>query len=162
MRLMYYAITLATLALVASACGAAPKRLAPVRNVDATTPTAVLRIEVSGVRAHAGHIVAAVYDDAGAFPHRELAFRSASVAATGNPVVVELAALPPGRYAAVVYHDADDDGDLDTNLVGYPTEPFGFSNDATLATFGPPDFDACAFEVKSPSSAIKLSLGNRD
>ena len=147
------------LVLLVSACGATPKRLAPARSVDATTPTADLRIEVSGVRARTGHIVVAVYDDAGAFPHRELAFKSASVAATGNPTVVELAALPPGRYAAVVYHDADDDGELDTNFVGYPTEPFGFSNDAKLAMFGPPDFEACAFEVNAPRAAIKLSLG---
>jgi len=36
--------------------------------------------------------------------------------------------LAPGEYALCVYHDINSNGKLDTNLVGIPKEPFGFSN----------------------------------
>ncbi len=54
--------------------------------------------------------------------------------------------LPDSTYAISVYHDADDDGELDT-LLGIPTEDTGSSND-TPARFGPPKWEEAKFEVK--------------
>lgn len=55
--------------------------------------------------------------------------------------------IPVGTYAISVYHDADDDGELDT-LLGIPTEDTGRSNDAP-ARFGPPKWEDAKFEVKA-------------
>ncbi|MFL5335203.1 MAG: DUF2141 domain-containing protein [Geminicoccaceae bacterium] len=37
--------------------------------------------------------------------------------------------LAPGRYAVAAYHDLNGNGQLDTSMLGLPTEPYGFSND---------------------------------
>ena len=38
--------------------------------------------------------------------------------------------VPHSTYAVRLYHDEDNDGELDTNMFGVPQETFGFSNDA--------------------------------
>ncbi len=38
--------------------------------------------------------------------------------------------LPAGEYAIVAFHDLDRDEDFDRNLIGIPSEPYGFSNGA--------------------------------
>ena len=53
--------------------------------------------------------------------------------------------IPNGTYAISVFHDEDNDGELDT-LFGIPTEDTGSSNDAP-AKFGPPKWADAKFEV---------------
>ena len=53
--------------------------------------------------------------------------------------------LPPGRYAIKLYHDANGNGELDTNMMGLPIEAYGFSGES--AHVGPPPFDVAAFDV---------------
>lgn len=50
--------------------------------------------------------------------------------------------LPPGRYAIKLYHDANGNGELDSNLLGMPVEGYGFSNNA--GRFGAPSFAKAA------------------
>jgi len=38
--------------------------------------------------------------------------------------------LKPGTYAVIAFHDANDNGKLDENWLGVPTEGYGFSNNA--------------------------------
>ena len=58
--------------------------------------------------------------------------------------------LVDGRVAVSVRHDVDDNGKLDTNAVGFPKEPYGFSRDAPLRTFGPPRFEDVVVDVGAP------------
>jgi len=52
--------------------------------------------------------------------------------------------LPEGQYALAIYHDENGNDELDTNWLGIPKEPIGFSN-SKMRTFGPPGFEDCAF-----------------
>ena len=54
--------------------------------------------------------------------------------------------LAPGRYALRVFADENGNGKLDTNLMGMPTERYGFSNDAK-GNRAAPGFDAAALQV---------------
>src|SRR4030095_2323651 len=54
--------------------------------------------------------------------------------------------LAPGRYALRVFADENGNGKLDTNLMGLPTERYGFSNDAK-GHRAAPGFDAAAILV---------------
>lgn len=54
--------------------------------------------------------------------------------------------VPKGRYAVSVVHDVNENGKLDTNWIGLPKEPFGFSN-KSMGTFGPPSFNDTSFNV---------------
>jgi uncharacterized protein (DUF2141 family) len=65
--------------------------------------------------------------------------------------------LQPGIYAVTVFQDLNGNGKLDRNLVGAPTEPLGFSNDAR-GNMGPPNFDAAAFKLSAGAESIVVTL----
>ena len=62
--------------------------------------------------------------------------------------------IPHGTYAISVFHDEDNDGELDTFL-GIPTEDTGSSNNAP-ANFGPPKWEVAKFELKE--NTVKQSI----
>ena len=65
--------------------------------------------------------------------------------------------LPHGEYAISVYHDANSNGELDSNLLRIPKEAYGFSNDARGA-FGPPDYDQARFEFDEPELTLVINV----
>ena len=79
------------------------------------------------------------------------------VKARRGRMVVMVPNVPPGRYAAVAYHDANSNGELDTNALGMPLEFFGFSNNPPLL-MGPPDFKDAAFDVANKDVSVWVPL----
>lgn len=65
-------------------------------------------------------------------------------------------AVPFGTYAVRLYHDENDNGELDTNVFGVPREAYGFSNNAR-GRFGPPNFEEAAFTVESDSLSLTIT-----
>lgn len=65
--------------------------------------------------------------------------------------------LTPGFYALSVFHDENGNDKLDSNFMGIPSEPFGFSNDAR-GMFGPPLFQDCVIEVRERTKEIVINL----
>lgn len=70
--------------------------------------------------------------------------------------VVEIADLGAGQYSVRVFHDANNNQKLDTNLVGIPKEAWGMSNNVK-AILGPPDFKESLFWLKD-DKAIEIVL----
>ena len=140
--------------------------------VDRLLPTAVLAgifavpgfaadlaIEVHGVRSTEGRVYVAVRgpESKAEFPSRDgVVDRFRESARVG---VIRLVArdLPTGRYAVNAFHDENGNGELDTNLVGIPSEGYGFANDPVIR-FGPPEFEAAAVTVGESSAVAVLTL----
>ncbi len=83
------------------------------------------------------------------------AARKIAVESAGN-LPVSFEDLPPGRYAVQVLHDANDNGKLDTNLVGMPIEGYGFSNNPRVMRKA--HFDEAMFELPTEGTAITIEL----
>ncbi len=64
--------------------------------------------------------------------------------------------VPEGDYAVVVIQDLNENRDLDTNFMGIPKEPYGFSNNPST-TFGPPSFEGASFQIAG-EKIIQISL----
>ncbi|NHK28404.1 DUF2141 domain-containing protein [Parvularcula flava] len=79
------------------------------------------------------------------------ALRGITRAADSARIDISIEDLPPGTYAIKAFHDVNGNGELDTNLVGIPTEPYGFSN-GQAGRFGPPSFQAASFELEGEGS----------
>jgi uncharacterized protein (DUF2141 family) len=77
--------------------------------------------------------------------------------ADGGVVRMRIAGLATGTYAIKIFHDTDDDSVLDTNWLGIPTEPYGFSNDA-MGTFGPPSFEQARFTVGQKPTVVRIKM----
>ena len=65
---------------------------------------------------------------------------------------INVAALPPGRYAIMAYHDADLNGKFDLRFGMFPTEGYGLSNNPKV--MGPPKFADSAFDVAGPKLRV--------
>jgi uncharacterized protein (DUF2141 family) len=79
------------------------------------------------------------------------------VKASGKSVTVVFENLAPGDYAVSIIHDENENGELDTNLIGIPREGFAFGNNA-MGSFGPPSFDEAKITLKSGTDKQIIDL----
>jgi len=133
-------------ALVLAALAAAP----------ASAFAADLTVNLQGLRAQTGVIKVALVDSVEAWDGK-----AAPVQATGAPPKGEVAQftfkdLKPGRYAVMITHDENNNGKLDTNLIGMPVEGYGFSNNPRVMR--KPTWDETRFEVGADNIAINVEL----
>lgn len=122
--------------------------------VSAPAFAADVTVRVSGVADGAGAIRVSACTEAEFLKTCRLV---ASAPARPGSVALVLRAVPPGRYAVQVFHDRDGNGRLDANLLGVPTEPYGFSRSPRMR-FGPPAFADAAIEVDSRPLAVPVAL----
>ena len=116
---------------------------------------AELAVTVREVAGGEGHVMVAVCT-----PDTFLGTECPHIArapATPGAVQVVVPGVEPGVYAVQVYHDANDNRDVDRNFLGVPLEGVGFSRDAEMR-FGPPAFADAAIEVSGERAATDLTL----
>jgi len=77
---------------------------------------------------------------------------------TENGQKVTFEDVPSGTYAVSMYHDLDDNGELNRNPTFelLPAEPYGFSNNV-VPRLEAPKFDKCSFTVNEKQS-IELNI----
>lgn len=82
---------------------------------------------------------------------------SAHVPARQGITVVTVPGVPPGHYGVIAHHDSNDDGDVNRNFIGLPTEGIGFSRDAAIR-LGPPHFSDAVLDVAGASVSVDITL----
>lgn len=97
-------------------------------------------VEVTGVEPGKGCVFLGLYDKEKGFLDSESQIAVAKVKAVENKVVYTFKNLPDGDYAVAVYQDVNSNGKCDKNMIGYPTEGFGFSKNYK-PKFSAPSFD---------------------
>ena len=79
-----------------------------------------------------------------------------SVPSEGRTVRCSFPDVVPGTYAIKVFHDINSDEELNTTWIGWPKEPYGFSNDAPV-NMGPPPFKLAAVVIDKDKT-IRIAL----
>ncbi len=115
-----------------------------------------LRVAVSDGPAAPATLYIALYDSAEAYGATQPVASQTAPLRNGAAQIVFLG-LPPGRYALRAFADENSNGKMDANLLGIPTERYGFSNDAR-GVMGPPGFDAVALPVDATDIATAVHL----
>ncbi|HEX8405623.1 MAG TPA: DUF2141 domain-containing protein [Duganella sp.] len=82
---------------------------------------------------------------------------SGSAPAQADETVVTIKNVPKGTWAVLAYQDENQNDKLDRNLIGIPSENYGFSRDAR-GKFGPPDYEEAAIEVGDELTVAKIKL----
>ncbi len=106
-----------------------------------------LTVEVLNARSNDGMVLGAVYGSDAGWLKSDQAVQVARAAAVPKAVLV-YRNLPAGRYAVSLFHDENGNGQLDKNVIGLPTERFGFSRDA-MGSMGPPSFADAAIDLQN-------------
>ncbi|MCW8984953.1 MAG: DUF2141 domain-containing protein [Thermoanaerobaculales bacterium] len=134
-------------AVTLCACASAPPEALEAR------PSGTGRVEVTmtGFKSEQGQALVALYLDAEGWPDAEgFAFSTAVVPIREARAIAEFEEVPAGPFAVSVFHDKDEDRELDS-VAGIPSEDYGFSADAR-DLFGPPSFSEASLELAAGES----------
>lgn len=114
-----------------------------------------LQITVSDGPSEPATLYLALFDTAEAYT-TEKAVASQKTEMRDGTAQIIFKDLPAGRYAIKSFADVNGNANLDKNIIGLPTERYGFSNNAQ-GRMGPPSFDAAAIQVEGASvTALRL------
>jgi uncharacterized protein (DUF2141 family) len=72
-------------------------------------------------------------------------------------VIVTVANVPAGQYAAQAFHDENVNHDIDRALFGIPKEGVGFSRNARIV-FSPPKWNDAVFNHQARPEQIRFAL----
>ncbi|HVF33778.1 MAG TPA: DUF2141 domain-containing protein [Candidatus Saccharimonadia bacterium] len=124
--------------------------------VPALAHGANLEVRIEGLRETSGHLLLALTDSADAWDGKaeSVARKRQPVAATSERIRFE--GLEPGSYAISVFHDANDNGEMDKNIVGMPTEGYGFSQNPMVMRKA--TYEEARFELAAGGSEIVIDL----
>ena len=133
----------------------------PVFAQNAVHQQNVLRVKLDGFRNDKGKAHCILFNDAdpSAFPeHDEKAFKRGEVLSISDAKAeIDFTGIPPGKYALVCYHDENNNGKFDRNVLGMPKEGYGFSNNVK-PRLSAPNFNQCAFNYKGGDQAISTTM----
>lgn len=105
-----------------------------------------LSIHISGISKIKGSLFIAVFRATDDFPVFGKQFKGIIKEVEGKSQNYNFDNLPEGEYALAIYQDENRNKILDKNLLGIPTEIYGFSNNARR-TFSAPSFQEAKFKL---------------
>jgi len=116
-----------------------------------------LTIVVVGLENNEGKTMIALSNTPDDYEAKDEPYRGAMASIVDKKTVWTFKDMAFGTYAIKVFHDEDEDEELDTNFLGMPTEDYGFSNNAK-GSFGPASWDDAKFlfELKADTVVINI------
>jgi len=128
----------------------------PLTVPQTTEPTRNLLIQVVGMESNQGAVQVAIFNSADKFlehPCHQYVIKSIE-----QDTVRASFQLPPGEYAIAVYHDVNENKELDKNFFGIPREAYGFSNDVRGSRLGPPSFEDSKVTLSQKQHTVRIKL----
>jgi uncharacterized protein (DUF2141 family) len=113
-----------------------------------TPKSCSLTVQVYGFGDNTGKSFIGLYRTSDPWPEIKKQYIGKVVSITNKTATVSFDQLSAGTYAIAVFHDKNNNGILDKNLVGMPVERYGFSNNARV-TFSAPSFNSAAVELNT-------------
>jgi uncharacterized protein (DUF2141 family) len=110
-------------------------------------PQYSLTVEITGIRNNKGKIMIQVFDEKEKIINQQICY------ILDKKVTISVNNLKPGKYGVRFYHDENLNQTMETNLVGKPTEGYGFSNNVT-GKFGMPPFDKWLFDLNEDKTIL--------
>ncbi len=112
-------------------------------------------IQINKVSSDQGKIYFGLYDSQENFNRRKpIKTTNAKIVEGEAKVVFEN--LKPGTYAVTCFHDANDNGRMDFEASGIPTEDYGMTNN--VMSFGPPQFADGKIELSDKDLIFEIKL----
>ena len=112
------------------------------------TGTQQLDITLTNIRNANGQLMVAVYDSPVGFPESfDAAYVRIMLPAQPGTQRLTIAGLQDQAYALTVFHDENENGQLDKNALGMPLEGYGVSNNARNR-FRAPDWSKAKFRMR--------------
>ena len=114
--------------------------------------TGQLTVKITGAEQDKGKVFIALSPNEDNYKDNDNAFIEAQADVVDGNSSYTFKNLKNGFYAVKVFHDENENGELDTNFIGIPKEPVGFSNNPKLR--GMPSFDKVRIEVQGNKNIV--------
>lgn len=124
--------------------------------VSSLVNAADLTINFNDIQAKQGELYVVMYNSAAQFEAGKEHFYSHMIKVTANSHTITVNNVPSGDYAVMVFQDLNNNQQLDSNMLGIPKEPYGFSNNPTL--YGPPSYKALKFAMNDQAQTIDIRV----
>jgi uncharacterized protein (DUF2141 family) len=126
--------------------------------ITAQSQTVNLTVTVNNVKSNKGIVSVCVFNQANGFPEKtNLAVKCVNINAAKGTMQIKIDGITPGKYALSAYHDENNDGKFNTNLLGIPKEAAGASNGAK-GKMGPPKFENAVLMIDKSKTQISIVL----
>ena len=119
-----------------------------------------MRIHVDGFRNTRGVAGVLLFTSPAGWPedvHRSFQHKAEPIRAASHDANITFDNLPPGNYGVVALHDENRNMKLDRNLVGWPKEGFGFSNNPHVG-LSAPSFQQAELPVRCPATDVNIHI----
>lgn len=116
-----------------------------------------LFVTIKGTRNADGYLYLALFAKPDGFPDGDYSVQHMKLKAAPERLTAVFEDLTPGAYAVGAYHDENNNGRLDTDFIGYPTEGYALSN-GIRAVFSRPRFIDAAFPVGGEDAHVTLRI----
>lgn len=121
-----------------------------------TPNTGSLEVNIGPVTPLQGQVYVLLHNNSNSFPdNKEEAFKWAVVEANSKHVTVSFSNIPNGNYAISVWHDKNDNGKFDKNMLGIPKDGLGFSK-VDQILFSSPDYQEALFTFAGTEQKINI------
>lgn len=125
--------------------------------LSANLSAATLSIELVDISVSTGTIGIQLVDSKAIFDGGGTPVAAKQIKVTGGETLsLKFEDLKPGKYAVMVMHDENDNGKLDSNILGIPKEGYGFSNNPNVMRR--PTFEEAMVEVEAADKAITINI----
>lgn len=115
-----------------------------------------LTVVLHDVRAQTGVVKAALVDSSEGWDGNARPVQATSATPAGPRATFVFKGVKPGIYAVMVTHDENGNGRLDSNMIGMPTEGYGFSNNPRVMR--KPTWEEARFDIGTQDVAIDIAL----
>lgn len=117
-----------------------------------------INIHISNLKNQTSSIRIAVYRASDNFPDEKKFYRAFVYNYSGSGSInYTISGLEEGEYAFAFFQDLNNNGKLNTNIFGYPKEPFCFSNNIK-PLIKAPSFNECKVLVKGQSNTLNVKM----
>ena len=126
-----------------------------MESVDTNSGTFIL--SVVGLESDDGKVMIALFNSEEGYSETGENFKSNAIEINESKVEWIIEDLPYGEYAIKLYHDENGNNKMDKNMLGIPSEDYGFSNNAS-GSFGPADYEDAKFDFNTSGQKHEINL----
>lgn len=135
--------------------------LSPLLFISAEIPNDAeagsLIIEVENIRTSGGMVWIGLYNSQENYLIKEKAIVEGQKVDHTGKVLIKVPNLSFGNYAIALFHDINNNGELDRNFLGIPSEPYAFSR-VPATKWRLPRFDEVRFSFQHSNQVLSTKL----
>ena len=112
-----------------------------------------LNVKITNIKEVKGHLVIGVYNNPELFPKVDKQYKVFYIKVTASNMNYTIKGLKHGQYALAIFHDLNSDTICNRNIMGIPTEKYGFSKNVR-PFLSAPSFEDAAINLNSKKNII--------